>query len=71
MADPKSRRASDNIAHLAETLLAVGKELDALCVAIGADLFEQVEAAYPGHDSVTVAAHKLDALARSLELQDY
>lgn len=63
--------ASDKISHFAETLLAVGMELDALCADIGDDLFEKVEAAYPEHVSVTTSAHKLDALARSLEPPDY
>ena len=60
--------ASDKIAHLADTVQALDKELNDLAVAIGDDLMGRVEVAFPSFPSIGPDTIKrLCALSRDLE----
>lgn len=64
--------ASDKIAHLADTIQALDKELNDLAVAIGDDLMGKVEVAFPSSSLIGPDTIKrLCALSRELEPQDY
>jgi hypothetical protein len=64
--------ASDKIAHLAETLEALDREINALASKIGEDLMARVEAAFPTLGNIgPKCVKRLSALSRDLEPQDY
>ena len=64
--------ASDKIAHLAETIQALDRELNDLAVAIGDDLMEKVETAFPSFPSIgPETVRRLCTLSRDLEPPDH
>lgn len=63
--------ASDKIAHLAESVQALDRELNALASEIGGDLMTKVETAFPAFPEIgPETVKRLCALSRDLEPQE-